>query len=55
MNFILKGRFSSYQLNYLGTWIKDHLTDLTIYDRPLYICDCKISKIEKNYILIESE
>lgn len=55
MNITLKGSFSSYQLSFLGTWIKEHLTDLTIYDRPLYICECKISKTGKYELLIESE
>lgn len=55
MEFLLKGSFSCYQLNRLGEWIKENLTTLTIYDKPLYIFDCKISRIAKHKILIESE
>lgn len=57
MKIRLKGSFSSYNLSYISWWIKEHLTDITIADvgHSFYRCDCRIKKISKDEIEIESE
>ncbi len=55
MKIKFKGSFSSYIINSVATWIKEHLTDLTIMERPIYVCECKITKVGKREILVEGE
>lgn len=55
MKIKFKGSFTPYKLGIMALWIKEHLTDLTIMDKPIYAFECKISKIGKHKILVEGE
>jgi len=54
MKIEFKGLFSCYQLNQLAQYIKEHLTDITIMNEPIYVYDAKISKVSKHKILVEA-
>lgn len=55
MKVKIKGSFSPYELEIMALWIKEHLTDLTIMDKPIYAFECKITKGGKDKILVEGE
>ena len=60
MSIEIIGSMSSYQMCYVSTWIKEHLTTFTMIknkdleNKPYYVCGCKI-KLNEGKIVVECD